>query len=140
MEFEMRYKAFEIQLAIVCTKVERVSTAFGTVGKESVARRGVSDSTDKVFVDAHVAPCQGEKKSELEQVVAEHGAEKKGTLLVDGLQVPMIAGKSDALEDGVVVVVSPAVDIYSAAEIEGTPAYTVAVVAAAVDNKLNCGP
>ena len=139
----MRYKAFEIQLAIVCTKVERVSTAFGTAGKESVARaarRGVSDSIDKVFVDAHVAPCQGGKKFELEQVVAEHDAEKKGTLLGDMLPVPMIAGNSDALEDGVVVVVSPAVDIYSAAEIEGTPVYTVAVVAAAVDNKLNCGP
>ena len=52
----------------------------------------------------------------------------------------MIAGKSDALEDGVVVVVSPAVDIYSAAETEGTPGYTVAVVVAAVDNKLNFGP
>ena len=40
-------------------------------------------------------------------------------------------------EDGVVVVVSPAVGIYSAA---GTPAYTVAVVVAAVDNKLKFGP
>ena len=54
--------------------------------------------------------------------------------------MPMIAGKSDALEDGVVVVVSPVVDIYSAAEIEGTPAYTAAVVAAAVDSKLDSGP
>ena len=136
----MRYMTFEIQLAIVCTKVERISTAFGAAGKESVARRGVSDSIDKVFVEVHVAPRQGEKKFELGLVVAEHDAEKKGTLLGGGLPVPMIAGKSDALEDGVVVVVSPVVDIYSAAEIEGTPAYTVAVVAAAVDNKPNCGP
>ena len=138
----MRYKAFEIQdmkLAIVCTDVERVSTAFGTAGKVSVARRGVSDS-DKVFVEVHAAPRQGEKEFELELVVAEHDVEKKGTLLGAGLPVPMIAGKSDALEDGVVVVVSPAVDIYSAAETEGTPAYTVAVVVAAVDNKLNFGP
>ena len=142
MEFEMRYKAIEIQdmkLAIVCTEIERVSTAFGTAGKESVARRGESDS-DKAFVEAHVAPRQGEKKFELELVVAEHDAEKKGTLLGTGLPVLMIAGKSDALEGGVVVVVSQAVDIYSAAEIEGTPAYTVAVVAAAVDNKPNFGP
>jgi hypothetical protein len=136
MGFEMRYKAFEIQetkFETVCTEVERVSTAIGTAGKESVARRGVSGSTDK-------APRQGEKKIELEPVVAEHDAEKKGTLLGAGLPVPMIAGKWDALEDGVVVVVSPAADIYSAAEIEGTPGHTVAVVAGAVDNTLNCGP
>ena len=136
----MRYKAFEMQnmkLAIVCTEVERVSTAFGTAGKESVARRGVSDLTDKVFVEAHEAPRQREKNFELGLVVAEHDAD---TLLGAGLPVPTIAGKSDALEDGVVVAVSPAVDIYSAAEIEDTPAYTVAVVAAAVDNKLDSGP
>ena len=45
----MRYEAVEIQdvkLVIVCTEVERVSTAFGTVGKESVASHG-SGSTDK---------------------------------------------------------------------------------------------
>ena len=40
--------------------------------------------------------------------------------------MPMIAGKPDALEDGVVVVVSPAVGICSAAESEGTPVYIVA--------------
>ena len=122
----MRYKLIEVQdtkLAIVCTEVERVSTAFGTAGKvsESVARPGVSDSTDTVFVEARVAPRQGGKKIEPGLVVAERGAEKKGTLLGAGLLVPMIAGKTDALEDGVVVVVSPAVDIYFAAEIEGTP-------------------
>lgn len=139
MEFGMRYKAFEIQdmkPAIVCTEVEKLSTAFGTAGKESVARRGVSDP-DKVFVEAHATLRQGEKEFEL--VAAEHDVEKMGTLGA-GLPMLMIAGKSDALEDGVVVVVSPTVDIYSAAEIEGTPAYTVAVVAAAVDNKLNFGP
>jgi hypothetical protein len=76
-----------------------------------------------------VAPREGEK-FELELVVAE----RKCTLLGVGLPVPMIAGDSDALEDVVVLVVSPAVDIYSAAEFEGTPGYTVAVVAAAVDN------
>ena len=139
----MRYKAFEIQdmthmrLAIVCTEVEKTSTAFETAGKESVARRGVSVS-DKVFVEAHAAPRQGEKEFELELVVAEHDVEKKGALLGVGLPVPMIAGKSDSL--AVAVAVSPAVDIYSAVETEGTPAYTVAVVAAAVDNKLNFGP
>jgi hypothetical protein len=89
------------------------------VGKESVARRGVSDS-DKVFAEA---PRQGEKKFELELVVAEDDAEEKGTLFGAGLPVPMIAGKSDGPEDGVVVVVSPAVGIYSAAETEGTPVY-----------------
>jgi hypothetical protein len=138
IEFEMRNKAVEIQdmkLAIVCTEVERVNTVFETAGKGSVARRGVSDS-DKVFVEAREVPRQGEKKFELDLVVAE----KKGTLLVAGLPVPMNAGKSDALEDGVVVVVSPTVGIYSGAEIEGTPGYTVAVDAAAVDNKLNFGP
>ena len=57
---------------------------------------------------------------------------KKDTLGT-GLPVPMVAGKSDALEDGVVVAVFPAVGIYSAAETEGT-------LAAAVDNKLNFGP
>ena len=96
--------------------------------------------SDMVFVEAHEVPRQGEKKFELELVVAE----KKGTLLGAGLPVPMIAGKSDALEDGVAVVVSPAVGIYSAAETEDTPVYAVAqleaVVAAAVDNKLNFGP
>ena len=61
-----------------------------------------------------VAPRQGEKKFELELIVAEN----KGTLLGAGLPVPMIAGKSDALEGGVVVVVSPAVDKYSAAEVD----------------------
>jgi hypothetical protein len=109
-------KAFEIQdmkLAIVCTEVEKVNTAFGTAGKESVAKRGVSDS-DKVFVEAHVVPRQQEKKFELD-------AEKMGTLLGTGPPVPMIAGKLDVLEDGVVVVVCPAVDKYSAAEIELTP-------------------
>ena len=123
-----------MKLVIVCTEIEKVNKAFGTAGKESVARR-VSDS-DKVFVEAREGPRQGEKKFELELVVAE----KKSTLLGVGLPVPMIAGKSDALEDGVVVVVSPAVGIYSAAEIERTPGYTVAVVAAAVDNKLDFGP
>ena len=43
-------------------------------------------------------------------------------------------------EDEVVVVVCPIVDIYSAAEIEDTPAYTVAVVAAAVDNSVDFEP
>ena len=40
------------------------------------------------------------------------------------------------------VVVSPTVGIYSVAEndSEGTPGYTVAVVAAEVDNNLNFGP
>ena len=74
----MRYKAVEIQdmkLAIVRTEVERVSTAFETAGKESVARREVSGSTDKMFVEAHVAPHQGEKKFGLDLVVAEHDAE-----------------------------------------------------------------
>jgi len=134
MEFETRYKAFEIQdmklVVIVYTEVVRISTAFGTAGKESVARRGVSDS-DKVFVEAHVPP---QKKFEPELVVGE----KMGILLGAGLPMPMIAGRSDALEDGVVVVVSPAVDIYSAAEIEGTPASDT--VAVAVDNKLDFGP
>ena len=58
MAIETRYKEFEIQdmkLAIVCTEVERVSTAFGTAGKESVARREVSDS-DRAFVVERVAP------------------------------------------------------------------------------------
>ena len=105
-----------MKLAIVRTEVERVSMAFETAGKESVARRGVPDS-DKVYVEAHESPRQGGKKFELEVVVAE----KKGTLLGAGLPMPMIVGKSDALEDGVVVVVSPAVGIYSAAETEGTP-------------------
>jgi hypothetical protein len=123
----------DMKLAIVCTEIEKVNTAFGTAGKESVARRGVFDS-DKVFVETREVPRQGEKKFELDLVVAE----KKGTLLAAGLPVPMNAGKSDALEDGVVVVVSPTVGIYSGAEIEGTPGYTVAV--AAVDNKLNYGP
>ena len=119
MGFEMMYKAVvEIQnmkFAIVRMEVEKVSTAFGTAGKESVARRGVS-LADKMFVEAHEVPWQEERKFELELVVAE----KKGTLLEAGLPVPMIAGISDAPEDGVVVVVSPAVGIYSAAEIEGT--------------------
>ena len=138
MEFGIGYKAVEIQdmkLVIVCTEVERVNTVFGTAGKESVVRCGVSDS-DKVFVEGHEAPREGEKRFELELVIAE----KKSTLLGVGLPVPMIAGKSDALEDGVVVVVSPAVGICSAVEIEGTPVYTVAVVAAAVDNKLSFEP
>ena len=57
----MRYKAVEIdwqdiKLAIVCMEVEMVSRAFGTAGRESVARHGVSGSTDKVFVEAHAAP------------------------------------------------------------------------------------
>jgi hypothetical protein len=91
----------ELAIVVVRTEMERVGTAFGTGGTESVARRGVS---------------------------------------VVGLPAPLIAGKSDALEDGVVVVVSPAVGIYSAAETEGTPGYTVAVVAAAVDNRLDFGP
>ena len=138
MGYEMRYKAVvEIQnmkLGIVRTEVEKVSTVFVTAGKESVARRGVSGS-DKVFVGAHEAPRQGEKKYVLVLVVAE----KKGTLLEAGLPVP-IAGKSNALGDGVVVVVSPIVDIYSAAEPEGTPVYTAAVIAAAAGNKLNFGP
>ena len=136
MKFEMKYKAVEIQdmkLVIVHTEVERVSTAFATAGKVSVTRHRVSDS-DKVFVEAREAPRQGEKRFELGLVVAE----KKGTLFGAGLPVLTIAGKSDALEDGVVVVVSPAVGIYSVAEIEGTSGYTVA--AAAVDNKLNFGP
>ena len=42
------------------------------------------------------------------------------------------------------VVVSPTVGIYSVAENDsksrGTPGYTVAVVAAGVDNNLNFGP
>lgn len=122
MEFEKRYKAFEIQdmkLAIECTEVEKVSKAFGTAGKES--------DSDKVFVEV---PRQWEKNFELD-------AEKMSALLGDGLPVPMIAGKLDVLEDEVVVVVCPAVDKYSAAEIELTPGYTVA---AAVDNKLDFGP
>ena len=36
--------------------------------------------------------------------------------------------------------VSPTVGICSAVEIEGTPVYTVAVVAAAMDNKLSFEP
>jgi hypothetical protein len=96
MEFETRYKAFEIQdMKFVTVSTARV---------RSLWRDGVSDSD--------MAPRQGEKKFE---------PEKMGTLLgagVAGLPVPMI----DALEDGVVVVVYPAVDIYSADEIEGTPA------------------
>ena len=54
--------------------------------KESVARRDVSDS-DKVFVEVHEEHRQGEKKFELEMVVAE----KKGFHLGAGLPVPMIA-------------------------------------------------
>jgi hypothetical protein len=122
----------DMKLAIVCTEVERVNTAFETAGKESVARRGVFDS-DKVFVEAREVPRLGKKKFELDLVVAE----KMGTLLAAGLPVPN-AGGSDALEDGVVVVVSPTVGIYSGAGIEGTPGYTGA--GAAVDNKLDFGP
>ena len=90
MEFGIGYKAVEIQdmkLVTVCTEVERVNTVFGTAGKVSVVRCGVSDS-DKVFVEGHEAPREGEKRFELELVIAE----KKSTLLGVGLPVPMIAG------------------------------------------------
>ena len=81
-------------------------------------------------VENEIPPRQGEKRIALDLVVAE----KKDTLLGAGLPVPMVAGKSGALEDGVAVVVFLAVGIYSAAVTEGTPA------AAAVHNKLNFGP
>ena len=119
--------------------VERVRMAFGTAGKESVARPGVSDSADKAFVKEHTEPGQGEKKFEAELGIV---AEKKGILLGLGVELPVqaIVGRSGASEDEVVAVVSPTVDICSAAEIEGTAAYTVAVVVAAVDNNQDCGP
>ena len=60
--------------------------------------------------------CGASPRAELELVVAE----KKDTLLGTGLPMPMIAGKSDALVDEVVVVISQVVGIYSAAETEGT--------------------
>jgi hypothetical protein len=65
----------------------------------------------------------------------EHIVEKKGILLEVEVPVLVVAGKLDAFEDGVVVVVSPTVGIYSAAEMEDMP-----VVAVAVDNSLDSGP
>ena len=73
-----------ISLTVGIYSVAEIEGAPGC--KESVARRDVSDS-DKVFVEVHEEHRQGEKKFELEMVVAE----KKGFHLGVELTVPMIA-------------------------------------------------
>jgi len=143
MGFEMEHKEFEIRdmtFAIVCMVFEKVCTAFekvymafGIAGRGSWARRAASDSIDKAFVKGHMEPGQREKKFVV--VVGHIAVEKRGTLLG-----AVVAGKWDVFGDGVVVAVSLTVDIYSAVEMVGTPAHTVAGVAAAVDNSPYCEP
>lgn len=126
MEFEMEHKEFEIQrdmeFGIVYTTAEKVCTVFETAGKESEARRGVSGSTDRAFVEEHKEP-------------GYTVAEEKGEVA---------AGKWDVVGDEVGVGVYPAADIYSAVErgrtytaVAGTYIGRVRVVEVETDYLLN---
>lgn len=133
MEFEMEHKKFAMEdmgFAIVRRAFEKECTGFETAGKGSEGKPAASGSTGKGFVGEGTQTGQLVGESEVGHIAAE----KKGNFL------EVVAGKLDALGDGVVVVVSPAVDIYSAVEIGGTPAYIGAGVVAAADNSLDCGP
>lgn len=52
MEFEAEYVQ-NMRFAIACTMAEKVYTAFGTASRESEAKREVSNSTGKAFVEEH---------------------------------------------------------------------------------------